>query len=108
MNATAILSQAQDLIRNPQRWTQEAVARDKFGNEVLPTEERASRFDMVGAIQRIPAPADEYGAAIRSLRQACGAQSIFEFNDAHGHKAVVKAFGRAIEASEAQQSEAVR
>jgi len=95
MTAASILFKAQDLIRNPKRWTQEAVARDKFGNEVSPLDDKASRFDMIGAIQRQNPPADEYGSVINCLRRACGGLSPYEFNDGHGHKAVMKAFGRA-------------
>ncbi len=56
---------------------------------------------MVGALQRVQSATDDYGAAILALRKACGDQSIFQFNDTHGHKAVVKVMKRAIRAAEA-------
>lgn len=101
MTAASVLSSALSLIENPTRWAQHHVALDRYGNEVAPRDERAARFCMVGAIQRVQSSSDDYGAAIRALRKACGDQSIFEFNDGHGHRSVVKAMKRAIGAARA-------
>lgn len=103
MTVASVLRKAQQIITPNGKWTQDALARDARGNEVKPRDERAKSFDMVGAIQRVECSADDYGIAIRTLRGACGKQTIFGFNDAHGHKAVLKAFGRAIRSAEAMQ-----
>lgn len=103
MTAASVLSEALEVIRSPHRWTTEAVAMDGHGNEVKPLHEKAKRFDMIGAIQRVQCSPDDYGAAIRILRAQCGKQSIFEFNDRHGHKAVLKCMRRAIAAAEVSQ-----
>lgn len=101
MSAASVLIDALAIIAAPSRWAKDAVALDHRGNEVKPSSDRAKRFDMVGAIQRVPANANDYGAAIRILRAQCGKQSIFEFNDGHGHKAVLTCMRRAIAAAEA-------
>lgn len=101
MTAASVLTQALSIIANPSAWAQEAVAVDRRGNEVNSRDERAKRFCMIGAVQRVPSSSDDYGAAILALRKACGDQSIFQFNDTHGHKAVVNVMKRAIRAAEA-------
>jgi predicted alpha/beta superfamily hydrolase len=101
MSAASVLTEAFATISSPSKWAKEAVALDQRGNEVKPSSDRAKRFDMVGALQRVPANANDYGAAIRILRAQCGKQSIFEFNDGHGHKAVLTCMRRAIAAAEA-------
>lgn len=101
MTAAYVLSEALAMIAAPSRWTKEAVARDQRQNECKPTDEKATSFCMVGALQRVQCPATVYGEAIRFLRQQCGTQTIFEFNDGHGHKAVVSCMKRAIRAAEA-------
>lgn len=100
MTAAAVLSDALALISAPSKWARDAVALDANGSEVKPVSDRAKRFDMIGAIQRVPSSPDDYGAAIRILRAQCGKQSIFEFNDGHGHKAVLTLMRRAIRAAE--------
>jgi len=102
MSAVQILQAALALISAPAKWTKEHVARDAHGNPVKPTDERAKCFCMVGAIQRVSAEAsaDAYGQAITIVRKACGSESIFEFNDWHGHKAVLTCLRRSIAAAE--------
>lgn len=103
MNAASVLCDALSIIAAPNRWTQEATARDYLGNECKPADQRAKRFDMIGAIQRVEADPNDYGTAIRILRAQCGKQSIFDFNDCHGHKAIVRCMKRAIRAAETLQ-----
>lgn len=100
MSARAVLAEALSFIAAPEKWAADGIAFDRHGNEVSPTSDNARRFCMVGAIQRVKCSADDYGAAIRAVRKACGKQSIFEFNDGHGHKAVLKCMRRAIAAAE--------
>lgn len=101
MTAAAVLSEALATIAAHSRWTKHAVAKDRKHNECKPTAPQANSFCMVGAIQKVDCPADAYGEAIRTLRNQCGKQSIFEFNDNHEHKAVVSCMRRAIRAAEA-------
>lgn len=100
MSAHAVLTEALSFIAAPEKWAADGIAFDRHGNEVSPASDNARRFCMVGAIQRVKCSADDYGAAIREVRKACGKQSIFEFNDGHGHKAVLKCLRRAIAAAE--------
>lgn len=100
MTAASVLSEALSIIAAPNKWAKDAVALDAKGSEVKPHSDKAKRFDMVGAIQRVQCSADDYGAAIRILRAQCGKETIFEFNDWHGHKAVLKCMRRAIRAAE--------
>jgi hypothetical protein len=101
MSAAIVLTDALALISAPHKWAKEAVALDDRNNEVKALSDKAKRFCMVGAIQRMQPSADDYGLAIRHLRNACNGKSIFEFNDTHGHKAVKSAMRRAIKAAEA-------
>jgi hypothetical protein len=100
MTAATALKDALAIIAAPGKWAKQGCALDAYGNEVKPLSDKAKRFDMVGALQRVQCSGEEYGQAIRHLRNACNGQSIFEFNDSHGHKAVTKAVRRAIRAAE--------
>jgi hypothetical protein len=101
MSAAAALKVALSIIRTSKAWAKNGVALDAKGKEVKPHSAKAERFDMVGALQRVPCSSTDYGEAIRHLRNACNGQSIFDFNDTHGHRAVTKAMKRAIAAAEA-------
>lgn len=101
MTASTALKDALAIISIPGKWATGSVALDGRGNEVKPLDESAKRFCMVGALQRVQCSSSDYGEAIRHLRNACNGQSIFEFNDGHGHRAVTKAMKRAIRAAEA-------
>lgn len=100
MSAARALKEALAIISAPGKWAKEGCALDNRGNEVKPLSDKAKRFDMVSALQRIQCSPEEYGQAILHLRKACGKQSIFEFNDSHGHKAIKTAMKRAISAAE--------
>jgi hypothetical protein len=101
MSAAAVLKDALAIIDVPHRWAQRDIAFDRQGNQVKPLDEKACRFCMVGAIQRLQPSSDDYGAAIMILRKACGGLSIFQFNDQCGHKTMTKVMRRAIAAAEA-------
>ncbi|NLS03587.1 hypothetical protein HGP14_09475 [Rhizobium sp. P32RR-XVIII] len=101
MSAADVLKDALAMISAPHKWAKGAIAFDRHGNQVKPLDEKACRFCMVGAIQRLQPNADDYGQAIMILRKACGSQSIFEFNDQCGHKAMTKVMRRAISYAEA-------
>ena len=96
MTPAATLEAAKSLIANPHKWAREAMAYDRKGNEVKPEDPEACRFCMVGALRRVSQTSADFEQCIRALRNACQGQSIFTFNDSHGHRAVLKAMGRAI------------
>lgn len=100
MSAAGALKDALAIISAPHKWAKQGCALDGSGNEVRPLSDKAKRFDMVGALQRVQCSSTDYGEAIRHLRNACNGKSIFEFNDQHGHRAVTKAMRRAIRAAE--------
>jgi len=101
MSAASALKDALSTIDALHKWARGSIALEGRDNEVKPLSDKAKRFCMVGALQRIQCSASDYGEAIRILRKECGKQSIFEFNDSHGHKAVKSLMRRAIAAAEA-------
>lgn len=101
MTAATALQSALQIISSPNAWAQKSVAVDARGNEVKPLDDKAKRFCMIGALQRVPCSSDEYGEAVLHLRRSCGKLSIFEFNDSLGHRSMVKVMKRAIRAAEA-------
>ncbi|WP_027685089.1 DUF6197 family protein [Rhizobium leguminosarum] len=100
MSASAVLTEALAMIAVPHKWAKEAIALDAHRNEVKPLSDKATRFCMIGAIQRVQCSSEDYGEAIRHLRKACGELSIFKFNDQCGHKAMTKVMKSAIRAAE--------
>ncbi|MBZ5761547.1 hypothetical protein LAV84_18475 [Rhizobium sp. VS19-DR104.2] len=100
MSAALAIQDALSLIDAPHKWAKEAIALDGAGNEVKPLSDKAKRFCMIGALQRVQCSTRDYGQAVRLIRKECGKQSIFEFNDNHGHKAVKSLMKRAIRAAE--------
>lgn len=101
MTAATALQSALSVIDRPNNWARGSVALDARGNEVKPLDDKAKRFCMIGALQRVQCSSDEYGEAVLHLRRSCGKLSIFEFNDRSSHKAMVKVMKRAIRAAEA-------
>ncbi|NTE87235.1 DUF6197 family protein [Agrobacterium rubi] len=99
MSAEVILRSAKRAISKPKNWTQEAIARDSRGNLVDVLSDRATCFCMIGAIQVTRPSVDDYAGAISFLRKATGV-GVYDFNDSHGHKAVLAAFDKAIEIAE--------
>ena len=103
MNGLAVTLEAtKAIIADPGKWTREAMARDRRGDEVKPEDPEARCFCMVGALRRAAKTNTDFELGIRALRVACKGQSIFTFNDSHGHRAVLKALNRAINAARAQ------
>ena len=47
-----ILQRARDILADPNRWTRDALARDKSGDQYWPREGEAVRFCMLSAIER--------------------------------------------------------
>lgn len=79
MSAAQVLKDALEIIKAQSKWAKQGVALDGRGNEVKPLSDKAKRFDMVGAIQRVQCSASDYGQAIRHLRNACGKRCRHDF-----------------------------
>jgi hypothetical protein len=99
-----ILREARALIDTPEKWTQDAEARDADGNEVLYNDPSATCFCAIGAMSRA---ADEYSPSreTRILRRAVFGdvwRPIPSWNDAPetSHADVLEAFDRAITLAE--------
>lgn len=75
MSAATALKGALAIISAPNKWAKQGCALDGRGNEVKPLSDKAKRFDMVGALQRVECSSTDYGEAIRHLRNACNGQS---------------------------------
>lgn len=103
MSALAVTLEAtKAILANSGRWTREAMARNRRGDEVKPEDPEARCFCMVGALRRAAKTNTDFELGIRALRKACKGQSIFTFNGSHGHRAVLKALNRAITEARAQ------
>jgi hypothetical protein len=94
MTPSEILTAARELISAPERWTQEAFARDAGGNSCSEKLERAVCFCSWGAFHR----AGYSIIAEHFLRSEMDGMP-GRFNDTHTHAEVLAAFDRAIEAA---------
>jgi hypothetical protein len=94
-----LLTAGQNLIRDPQHWTQKAFARTKEGHAVNELEPKAVCFCTLGALFK----ANQGGSgqtcedAFRILHQVIPPGGIPMFNDNHTHAEVMAAFDRARE-----------
>lgn len=100
MTVSSTIRKARQLITPKGKWTQEALARDKHGNEVKPSDSVATCFCMIGAIYKVAETTDDYSGAIRALRTECGGNT-FAFNDTHGKKTVLSVMDKAAQAASA-------
>lgn len=97
-----ILIQARALIADRKHWTRNAAARDAHGHPTVASDPRATRFCATGALKRIEPNQLMRWRALDLLEG--DAQSIVSINDdpvknGGGHKAVLAAYDRAIEAA---------
>jgi len=91
MSALDILTKARELIADPARWTQGALARTTNRETVSPYDNSAICWCLVGACSRASATdeaSDDFGPALAALEDACvaagGGASIPSFNDQPG------------------------
>jgi hypothetical protein len=78
-----VLESAAELLAQPDRWTQYAFARDQFGNEVSPRDQRAVAFDIVGAIKHV-SPSFDAAERIIEMMPYVDGKSPSEWNDQVG------------------------
>ncbi len=83
----AALVKARALIEDDRRWTKGVEARMASGSECSPTSPDAVCFCACGALKAVDAP----NAAYKALAVAIASE-----NDKEGHRAILRAFDRAI------------
>jgi hypothetical protein len=96
----AILTLAQELIRDPEHWTTCAAARDGRGHSVEANAPGAVRFCAAGAIMRVTGEEhagdmprfDRVWLHLRAYPAIKGASCPAGFNDVYGHEAVMRMF----------------
>lgn len=113
MKTSEFLIESKKLIDTPYKWTQNALARDKNGNEVSHVRESAVCFCSIGALchtwatkedansYNIPA-AEEY---LLKSRDDTSYSSISVYNDTHTHVEVMEWWDKAIAAAIKDESE---
>ena len=82
-SAAACLRAAADMLAEPHRWTQGAMARDAKAHPVGPTDPNAVRWCLSGAMQ-LQTRGLPHGVSIiadRALRSVCGGAEPAGFND---------------------------
>lgn len=100
--ALEILTAAQDLIRDSDRWTQGAYARTEHGVPTGACNPAAVRWDASGAILKVAgAPQYIVTAALADLFKGEG---VVHTNDARGHTAVMAMFDRVREKAAALEA----
>lgn len=95
-NTIALLRGAQQLIDEPNRWTQAVMARDQFGEPVSPRSVEARCFCIIGALEAV-APSCRIsleGELQRDLPE--GSPYVPVFNDSSGHADVMALFDRTV------------
>ena len=106
-----ILSEAQELIRDPSKWSQGALARNKDGVAVHSDDKSACSWCALGAVDFIGTKRREYIATSRALDAmslaaedwahtasgTLGETAPTWVNDYFGHAAVMEMFDRAIQ-----------
>lgn len=89
MTSKELLEGAKQLISDPERWTQKALARDGGGRSCLPWEQEAACWCVMGALQRAEHNHQAFGSATLNAMIALqsGAAAVnpafglFDFND---------------------------
>ncbi len=104
MTALEALIAARELISAPERWTQNAYARDRTGRPVLATGNRAVCWCGDGALYRVTYPCHAtYAWAIRALARRVGTEfPLFQDVPRRTHAEVLAVFDAAIEAERAE------
>jgi hypothetical protein len=92
--AYQILTQAQDLIRDPKHWTRGAYARTERGDPVGPTNPRATCWCTAGAIIKCGGGAPFSKGLNAELTLLMSREGPIHTNDDKGHEAVMVMFDR--------------
>ena len=110
MKPSELLTKAKAVIADPKHWAQGFYAKDAKGQTLLPCNPDAVCWCSVGALEKVAYEEDTYStrfAATKCLFEVSaeyGYSGITDFNDNSSHKAVMKAWDRAIElAKEAEK-----
>jgi hypothetical protein len=98
MSVKQILIEANALIDTPEKWTQEAYARDVNRYPISCRVDEAVCFCSLGAINRVTLEKHShmYLPAVIHLEKTMGMQ-VADFNDRHSHSEVMAAWDRAID-----------
>jgi len=114
VKTSELLRAAKALIDTPEKWTIEALARDKTGLQVAICHSDAVCFCSYGAIHKIGDIKNinywnnpMYDYVDKASELIGGQSSAATFNDSHTHEEVMKMWDKAIELAE-QQEAAVR
>jgi hypothetical protein len=103
MSVLDLLTRAQNLIRDPNNWTQDFIARDKIGRPVNVTDPDAVCFCSLGALARAEPDPEARAKAKIYLHDAVdhltGGWGIATFNDREGrtHEEVMAMWDKARE-----------
>lgn len=95
MSVKQILIEAKALIDTPEKWTQDAYARDVEGQVTTPSSIHAVCFCSTGAINKVNAPFTKRDRALTHLTNSFGT-CVPDFNDQHTHAELMDAWDRAI------------
>jgi hypothetical protein len=94
------LKAARSIVSNPQRWTQGATARNKYGRITTIYDPAAVKFCISGALQLQTNNFNLLMKMTREIEAQSGVYSIIELNDGLGRSEVMKALNRAIKRRE--------
>lgn len=113
MKTSEILTQAKQLISDPDHWTTGWYARDSAGEKIHPTQNGATCFCSMGAVYRVVghcAQAPESTSAFSALASAIDPQKhngyyncIPVFNDFATHKEVMEMWDTAIKLAKEEE-----
>ncbi|KQS84277.1 hypothetical protein [Rhizobium sp. Leaf383] len=99
-NPLEILTQAQNLIRDPNHWTQGAYARNEHGHSLMIDDDGVTCFCSLGALRKA-ANSDLYPPGFSYLqaaaRQLDDSPNLVDFNDEHTHAEVMALWDKARE-----------
>lgn len=101
MNAVEVLRWARDLIADPERWCQGALAENAECEPVDYDSPDACRWCALGAVYRASPKTPDGDAAIFYLHDAARPRGLIDANDNQDHAAVLDLYDRAIALAEA-------
>ncbi len=103
MNTLEILSNAQNLIRDPRNWAKHTYSKDMLGMSVEPTSPDACRWCSIGAVLKVlDLPSDtSRHPTFDLLEKANGNWAVPDFNDTSTHEEVMEMFDKAKELARA-------
>lgn len=97
--AAKLLRDAIALIEDPEHWTVACDAKTEEGRRCAPTNEAATKWCMVGALQKVSSDDHTIHVAYHALRDHTS-EYVSQFNDTHTHDEVLSAMREAAESLE--------